>query len=148
MGDEVLKPLRYFLILIFCFALSFAQNPVSLLDDTKSYDQIFEKIAEKRLGVQNQMIDTIANPFEAVLKKDPLKEENNETAIKEPSFVLQAILSQKAKINDKWYCKHDTIGEYELVALGRDHVILQSETEKKELHIRNQDDAKVKISFK
>lgn len=128
--------------------VSFAQDPVSLLDDTKSYDQIFEKIAEKRLGVQSQIIDTIANPFEAISKKDPMNEENNETAVKEPSFVLQAILSQKAKINDKWYRKHDTIGEYKLIALGHDNVVLQSETEKKELHIRNQDDIKVKISFK
>lgn len=126
----------------------FAQGDVALLDDTKSYDQIFEKIAEKRLGVESTMIDSIANPFEIAVKKESINEENNETANKEPLFVLQAIISQKAKINNVWYSKYDTLGEHKLVTLGRDYVVLKSETDEKQLYIRNKDDAKVKISFK
>lgn len=144
-----MKPLKSSLYcLILCLTFLSAKGDITLLDDTKSYDQIFEKIAEKRLGIDNQTIDLISNPFEIISKKESTKEDTNEIGNKEPSFILQAIVSQKAKINNVWYSKHAQLGEYELVSLGRNYVILKSETEKKQLYIRNQDDAKVKISFK
>ena len=134
--------------LFLCFAVTtmivHAKSEVLLLDDTKGYDQIFQKIAEKRVGISHSSIDALSNPFESMIKAD----ENGTKEDNQPSFVLRAIVSTKAKINDTWYSINDQVGAYTLVSIFDNNVVLKNDTEKKSLHIRNKNDSKVKITSK
>jgi hypothetical protein len=64
LGDEVLKTLQ---ITLYCTILLidvvFAKDTLSMGNEVKEYDTIFEKIAEKRIGIEASAIDKLANPF-------------------------------------------------------------------------------------
>ncbi len=145
MGDEILKTyIKIFCCLLLGLSVSLAKDNVSSLNDTKGYDQLFEKLAEKRVGVDYSTILALANPFDSISKEDV-----NQTAENtEPSYALKAIVSTRAKINDTWYMVNDQVGNYTLVSIADNSAILKNDTEKKTLYIRNKNDSKVKISSK
>ena len=145
MGDEILKTyMRIFFLMAISFSVNFAKNETSPLDDTKGYDQIFNKIAETRVGITNDFIDTLANPFNS-----SISDENNQSQeVNRPDYVLKAIIAKRAKINNAWYNINEQVGDYTLTSILDNHVILQNSTEKKSLYIRKKNDSQVKISFK
>lgn len=147
MGDEILKTLSK-IILPLCSILifSYAQEQLSLGNEVKSYDKIFEKIAERRSGADVVMIDKLNNPF-IVIYSDGNNSDANASA-QVISYILEATFDQKAKINGTWYKRLDTVGAYKLTNIRHDSVILRNEIEKKELLIRTKDESNVKIFSK
>jgi len=121
-----------------------AQTPLPAGSDVKEYNKIFDKIAEKRIGADQIMIDKLENPFIVVATE----ENGSDTNVTTQVYILEATFDQKAKINGIWYKKNDLIGFYTLTKITRDTVILQNEIEKKELGIRTKDDSNIKIFTK
>ena len=133
----------YFLLIGVSFLQ--AKDILSLGSNVKEYDNIFEKISERRTGADNLKIDRLANPF--VVTSDSIPVDGNDT-VETPLYVLDATFDQKAKINGQWYMKNDKVEAFTLVKVTRDSVILQNENEKKEIFIRTKDDNNIKIFFK
>jgi len=123
-----------------------AQEKLLLGNDMTSYDKIFEKIAEKRVGADVLMIDKLDNPFVREYSDGNMSDSNVPAPV--TTYLLEATFNQKAKINGVWYKKYDTIGAYKLTTITRDSVILRNEIEKKELLIRTNDESNIKIFSK
>ena len=123
-----------------------AKTNLTLNDEVKTYDTIFEKIAEKRIGANILTLETLGNPF--VSLSSDLNLSDNNTSLNIETFVLEATFEIKAKINGKWYTKNDDIGMYKLVKITHNSVLLQNDNDKKELFIRTKDESNVKIFAK
>ncbi|MBN1840306.1 MAG: hypothetical protein JW802_09735 [Campylobacterales bacterium] len=124
----------------------YAKEVISLNNNLKEYDKLFEKIAERRLGADVIMINELKNPF-IVIMETSQDGDVNQTNV-EPLYTLEATLNQKAKINGVWYKKNDSIGFFKVTNISHDRVILQNEIEKKELVIRTKDESNIKIFSK
>lgn len=122
-----------------------AKENLSLGNEVKEYDRIFEKIAEKRVGIEILKIEKLDNPF-IVIGSGNDADSNDSNA--HPIYVLEATFDQKAKINGSWYTIKDQINTWKLVKINRNSVILQNETEKKEIFIRTKDESNIKIFSK
>ncbi|MDD2384658.1 MAG: hypothetical protein PHN18_10750 [Sulfurospirillaceae bacterium] len=123
----------------------FAKDTLSMGNEVKEYDTIFEKIAEKRIGIEASAIDTLANPF-IVIYENANGIDGNVTH--KPLFILEATLNQKAKINGNWYALRDKVDTFKLISIKPDSVILQNETDRKEIFIRTTDESNIKIFSK
>ena len=123
-----------------------AKDNLSLGNEVKEYDRIFEKIAEKRVGVDGLTIDKLSNPF--IVSTNELDISDANTSSGESAYVLEATINQKAKINGTWYNIQDTINTWKITKISRNSVILQNETEKKEIFIRTKDESNIKIFSK
>lgn len=147
MGDEILKTLyKIMFLVLFSTLLLNAKESLSLGNEVKAYDQIFGKIAEKRLGVEAKEIERIENPF--VIQYEGMNSSDGNQSEARQVLVLEATLEQKAKINGIWYKKNERVNSYTLTNIDHNRVILRNESEKKELYIRTKDDSNFKISFK
>ena len=122
-----------------------AKDNLSLSNEVKEYDRIFEKIAEKRIGIEVLKIEKLDNPF--IVTGSGNESESNESSV-QPVYFLEATFDQKAKINGSWYTIKDQINTWKLVKINRNSVILQNETEKKEIFIRTKDESNIKIFSK
>lgn len=122
-----------------------SQENLSLGNEVKAYDKIFEKIAEKRVGADIVMIDKLGNPF--VQNSNTEGTDVNGT-VQTPTYTLDATFDNKAKINGQWFSKNDAIGPYKLTKITHNSAILQNESEKKELLIRTKDESNIKIFAK
>ncbi len=148
MGDEILnKTIKYsmnisiFLLLSSSYLFS---SPLVLGNDTKGYDNIFEKISETRVGIKNKEIEKIKNPFIVIYKQSA---DGNKTK-KKIVYVLDAIFDKKAMINGKWYKIYSKIGTYKLVKIKKSSILLRNTDRTKELFIRNKNESKIKFSSK
>ena len=137
--------LTLFVFIGICASASYAKDNLSLGNEVKAYDQIFEKIAEKRTGVSANSIDKTTNPF-VTLQGDSTSDSNGTS--QQTSYVLEATFDQKAKINGKWFQKNDSLDTYKLTLVSHNRVVLENEIEKKELYIRTKNDSNFKISYK
>lgn len=149
MGDEILR-LRHFILTILFYTSSVwaAQTVLSLGNETKVYDQIFEKISEKRVGADISRIDRTENPFIMLHSDDEtINTDTNFTEDPNRNVTLDATLEQKAKINGIWYNKNDSIGSYKLIKVEHNRVVLRNEIETKELYIKVKDDSNFKLSY-
>ena len=149
MGDEILR-LRHFVLTILFSTSSVwaAQTVLSLGNETKVYDQIFEKISEKRVGADISRIDRTENPFIMLRSDDEtINADTNLTNDPHRNVSLDATLEQKAKINGVWYKKNDSIGSYTLIKIEHNRVVLRNEIETKELYIKAKDDSNFKLSY-
>ena len=127
-------------------SIFYAKEVISLNNNLKEYDKLFEKITERRLGADVSMMNELKNPF-IVIMETSQDGDVNQTAV-EPLYTLEATLNQKAKINGIWYKKNDAIGLFKVTNISRNRVILQNEIEKKELVIRTKDENNIKIFSK
>lgn len=147
MGDEILKTLlKTVLLLLVAFNIVNAKEALSLGNEVKEYDKIFEKIAERRSGADVILIDKIENPFLTISPDQDTVDSNAVPYVM--VYTLEAILDQKAKINGAWYKKNDTVGSYKLIKIMFNSVIIESEIKKKELEIRTKDESNIKIFTK
>ncbi len=122
-----------------------AKSTLSMGNEVKEYDTIFEKIAVKRVGVEAAAIDRIVNPFIVTYDNSVNFDDN---VSQKPLYVLEATLNQRAKINGSWYTIHDQIDIYKLVKIKANSVTLQNETDRKEIFIRTNDESNIKIFSK
>lgn len=149
MGDELLKSHHCFLIIfLYASTLWSAQATLSLGNEVKAYDQIFDKIAEKRVGADLSRIDRTENPFIMLDSDDEnIQDKGNEQKELHKAFILEALLEQRAKINGIWYKKNDTIGRFTLIEIQHNRVVLRNDVETKELYIKVKDDSNFKLSY-
>lgn len=149
MGDKVLKSHHFLLtILFYTNILWSAQATLSLGNEVKVYDQIFEKISEKRIGADISRIDRTENPFIMLRSDDEnTNTDGNVTTENQSALILEATLEQKAKINGIWYKKNNTIGRFKLIKIEHNRVVLSNEIETKELYIKVKDDSNFKLSY-
>ncbi len=117
-------------------------------DKLSEYDKFFSQISEKRVGVENKKIDEVKNPFIMTYNKIKVKDGNSTVAVKKSTYVLNAIFSNKAKINGIWYKQNSTIGDFKLTSIRSNSVIMKNEHSKKELFIRKSNVSKIKFSSK
>jgi len=151
MGDEILKTvIALILSLILSSTIEAASNnnfTESFKDKMAQYDKFFSQISEKRVGVSNSKIDTVKNPFIMSYKK-VVKDGNGTVTVQKPTYILTATFDKKAKINGKWYKLHGDIGDFKLVSIRSNSVIIKNEHSKKELFIRKSNVSKIKFSSK
>ena len=122
-----------------------AATKLSLGNETKVYDKIFEKISETRIGVDTKAINKLKNPFLVIYKKES---ESNTTKKPKIVYVLDGIFENRAKVNGKWRKKYSKVGVYKIVKIKRKSVILRNANGTKELFIRKNNGSKIKFSTK
>ena len=96
------------------------------------YKNMFEKIGEKRLGVDERKIDALKAPF-VVVKKKVAGEKGLIVKKDEPTFVLQAILNKSAKISGKWYKLNGEIHGMKVISVRDNYVWLKNDEFRKKL---------------
>lgn len=137
------------LLLFSTFFSSAALTEESREKNIKQYDTLFDQIGEQRVGLSTETIASVDNPFFMEKKKavEPADSNTSKKIIK-PEYVLNGTLNKKAKINDSWYALNSTIGEYKLVQIKSNRVVLQNKHIKKELYIRKPNAVKIQFSSK
>jgi len=109
-----------------------------LQDEMNSYEQIFEKIKEKRNGLSDIELSSVKNPF----KQESIgarADQNSSTVYDNHSkgFSLKAILLNRANINSKWYSVGDIVDTYKINNITKNSVVLVKGDEKQELILKN-----------
>jgi len=131
MGDEI--PMKKLLILPILTTAVFASVDSHLENIVSEYKNMFEKIGEKRIGVDNQKIDSLKAPF-AVVKKKEVPAKKGEAVEKiDQGFELQAILNKSAKISGKWYALHAEVNGMKIIAVRDSYVWLKNDEFRKKL---------------
>ncbi|MBL0687330.1 MAG: hypothetical protein JJV94_05850 [Sulfurospirillum sp.] len=110
------------------------------------YDNFFTQISKKRIGVSNSEIDKIVNPFVMTYDIKISQDENSSKEIKKPTYILNAILNNKAKINGQWYRLNSKIDNFELISIQSDSVVIKKEHFRKKLFIRKKNIEKIQFS--
>lgn len=132
--------------ILFLAVLAIAKEGISLEQEVKEYDQIFSKIANKRVGVDVKNINEISNPF--VVQSSEQNSSDVNIPVQEPEYSLEAIVDRKVKINGKWYWINETIESFKITKITPKSVILTNEIEQKELFIKTKDRSNVEIFSK
>ncbi len=140
--------LIFTLLLLFSSAIAKEVLTTEFKNKMTEYDKLFSQIGEKRIGVSNTKINMVKNPFLMTYKKVIIKDGNSTKEIKKPKYILTVIFDEKAKINGKWYKLNSKLGNFKLINIRSDSVIIQNEHSKKELFIRKNDVSKIKFSSK
>ena len=140
MGDEVLMKK---LMIIPLLAVSLSANSVNADKEALilEYKDMFEKISQKRIGVDESKIDNLNAPF-LKIEKEVKKEESKKFV--EP-FLLQAIFGNKVKISGKWYKLNDTVSGMRIIAIKPNYVWLKNDEARKKLIMGSKNE---KISIK
>ena len=153
MGDEILKTVTTLILsLILSSTLVVAKNDKFTENSRKKiaeYDKFFSQISEKRLGVSNSKINTVKNPFMMTYSKVVVKDSNSTVTIEKPTYTLTATFDKKAKLNGQWYKLYSKIGDFKLVSIRSNSVILEDKHSKKKFFIiRKNNVSKIKFSSK
>ena len=128
MGDEI--PMKKYLVLPIMVTALFANNSDSLIAE---YKNMFDKIGEKRLGVDESKIDALKAPFVTVKKKEVAVKNTKKNEKIDQGFVLQAILNKSAKISGKWYKLHEKVHGMKIISVRGNYVWLKNDEFRKKL---------------
>ncbi len=109
------------------------------------FKNMFEKIGEKRIGVDESKIDALKAPFVKVEKKKVAKAGEPVEKHIDEGFVLQAILNQSAKISGKWYQKNGEVHGMKIISVRDNYVWLKNDEFRKKLTLGSKNE---KISIK
>ncbi len=139
------------LVIIPILALNLLAKTGENRDDKEAliaeYKDMFSRISQKRVGVDESLIDRLDSPFLKVEKKEVVKIEDSSSDKKgfvEP-FALQAIFGNRAKISGKWYKLNDNVNGMKVVSINGTHVWLKNSEFRKKLTIGSKNE---KISIK
>ncbi|MDR3177783.1 MAG: hypothetical protein LBT96_02245 [Campylobacteraceae bacterium] len=133
MGDVILKKSA----IMMCAFFACAGNVLGSSADIVEYDKFFNEISEVRVGISEQDISGIANPF--VVVSAPISQDNNANATA-PAFKLNAILENKVKINDTWLAKGSAIDGLRVISIKQNSVVLGNENRAIELFLREKNE--------
>jgi len=126
--------------ILLCFAMSVYANTdakPSLEDKTvliREYQEMFKKISQKRVGLEEGQIVKVKSPFVKTSKKKGTKSASKTK--KEQVLVLDAILGNMVMINGTWYKLHQNVGSLKIVSISGDTVYLRGNGIKQKLTIR------------
>jgi hypothetical protein len=97
----------------------------------KKYQDMFQKISQKRVGLDESEISLVKTPFIKLMKKGEVK-----GAKKKRVFLLEAIFGNKVMINGSWYSLYQSIDNYKIVSISGDSVFLKGKEIKIKLTLR------------
>ncbi|MDR0408239.1 MAG: hypothetical protein LBH45_04955 [Campylobacteraceae bacterium] len=100
------------------------------------YDRFFNEIGEVRVGIADQDVDRIANPF-VIIATPVIQSDTNASS---PVFKLSAIFENRAKINDSWLTQGSVINGLRVIAIKQGSVVLGSENRAIELFLREKNE--------
>jgi len=142
MGDEIPMKNQMKIAIVTAAVLVHANaNTDHLISE---YKNMFEKIGEKRIGVDERSIDALKSPFMTAVKKKVAVEGTKEEPI-DQGFVLQAILNKSAKISGKWYKLHGEVQGMKIISVRDNYVWLKNDEFRKKLILGSKNE---KISIK
>ncbi|WP_457745245.1 hypothetical protein [Sulfurimonas sp.] len=118
--------------LIFLFVTQLDANELAWVNEQ------VEAIKPPRVGISNQAISKIKDPFIFLVKKEehvngkkvPKRKLRHTHYIRKSHFrklSLDAILNKSAMINNKWYKEGDKVYSYELSKVNRMSVVLKKQ---------------------
>ncbi|MDR1285773.1 MAG: hypothetical protein LBJ88_06205 [Campylobacteraceae bacterium] len=123
-------------IIVMCVSLICVRGALCDSADIVEYDRFFNEIGEVRIGIANQDIDNIANPFVTIA----VPTSSNNTNASSPTFKLNAIFENKVKINDSWLTQGSTVNGLRVIAIKQNSVVLGSENRAIELFLREKNE--------
>ena len=127
MGNKTLA----ILLAISTFALSESKYP--------QIDQLIEKVKTKRVGLSQEEIKKLKNPFINKQNLTKLKEkvtlQDYNIKKRKVYYRLSSIFGNRARINGKWYKIGSKIGLYHLSYIGDNYVILSKKKKKLTLYL-------------
>jgi hypothetical protein len=101
----------------------------------KEYQDMFQKISQKRVGLDDSEITKVKPPFIKIVKKAGTKSAEKSKGVQ--TLILEAILGNRVMINGSWYKLYQNIGDLKIVSIVRDSVFLKGNGTKQKLTIRN-----------
>jgi hypothetical protein len=129
MGDEI--PMKKIVILPILTVVLSANANSHLETLVAEYKNMFQKIGEKREGVDERQIDALKAPFVTVEKK--VASENPKEERVENRFILEAIVNRSAKISGKWYKVEDEVHGMKIISVRDNYVWLKNDEFRKKL---------------
>gem|GEM_PF-520393 len=139
---NLIKALIY-IILFTSFVYASSTEPPK--NEMLKYDKIFEKVSETRVGISQKAIDKIANPFIVEKVNLKLKKRGGKGRV---YFRLDAIFTNKAKINGRWIALYHKIRTYKLIKIKRSSILLKKSNKIREIFIRKHNGPKIIFSSK
>ncbi len=143
MGDEI--SMKRFLILPILATTLFGNTESNRETLIAEYKNMFQRIGEKRIGVDDRDIDALKAPFITVKKKKVATEKGKESESIDKGFVLQAIVNKRAKISGKWYGLHSDVHGMKIISVRNNYVWLKNDEFRKKLILGSKNE---KISIK
>ncbi|CZE49442.1 hypothetical protein [Campylobacter geochelonis] len=113
------------------------------MPDMSAYDQMFNDLSKNRAGLSNEQINKLKSPFPVVKQTGIVVSKPGATV----GNVLNAILIDRVKVNEKWYKVGDYIGSYRIMEIKSKSIILSNEENNMELKL-NQGNQNVVITYK
>ncbi len=102
----------------------------------KEYQDMFEQISKKRVGLDESEIVKVKEPF-LTIKEGKKDQSGTKFAKKQTnSLILEAIFNKKAMINGKWYSLYQSIGDKKIVSISDNYVWLKTVSGREKLTIR------------
>lgn len=115
---------------VICISFLFAKK------DTAEIDRVFDSISKPRVGLLQGEITGLNSPFSLI--KKVVKSDDNST-LGDGSYVLSAIVADKARINKKWYKIGQELDIYKLSEIQKNKVKLVSGSEEMMLFMYPED---------
>ena len=131
MGDEI--PMKKLLIMPILATAVFASVDSHSENLVAEYKNMFEKIGEKRMGVDERKIDALKTPFALVEKKKAPTKEGEPVEKVDEGFDLQAIINKSAKISGKWYQLNAEVHGMKIISVRDSYVWLKNDEFRKKL---------------
>jgi len=132
---KILLPCMIALVYTNLFAKASLDDKAYLI---KEYKEMFKKISQKRIGLDESQISQVSPPFVMIVKKskESAKAKNKGNTPKAVALHLEAILGKSVMINGKWYKLYQNIGNFKIISVTADSVYLKGEGVKQKLTIR------------
>jgi len=109
--------------------------------DFELIDKLVREIKKERTGLNEKELKNIKNPFVCYIKNSSKKEKKSflvkSSQIKNRDFRLNAIINNKAKINNKWYKIGSNIDNYKIVLLNNQCIKLKNGNDIIKICIKN-----------
>ncbi|MDR0666239.1 MAG: hypothetical protein LBF71_02395 [Campylobacteraceae bacterium] len=122
----------------FCIA-AILVGTVNLFGDNSAnianHDKYFNEINEVRIGIPDEEIDRLSNPF-AVIQTAAVVASNTT----EPTFQLNAIVENRVKINNSWLKQGSLINGLRVTAIKQKSVVLGGDNKRLELFLREKNE--------
>ena len=141
MGDGLLMK-RVVISSIMIGGVLFANNPTTIDKEqlVKEYQEMFKKISQKRVGLDESKIVQVHSPFVKIVKNKKGTKSANTTKKVQNVLTLDAILGKSAMINGKWYKLYQKVGDMKIVAIRANEILLRNSSETKKLKIRTKNE--------
>ncbi|AQW86108.1 hypothetical protein CPIN18021_0908 [Campylobacter pinnipediorum subsp. caledonicus] len=125
---------KFFIILFLLYTSSISNENNIIQNETASQEQIFERISKVRVGLKKEELEIVENPFISSKVQNKITTQDLNDGINN-IFVLKAIMSNRAKINDRWYKIGDSIENAIITNISSESVVISNQNEKQTLKI-------------